>query len=146
MRVHALIKALAVAATITASAVAAQARAEPSADDRAAFKALVQQQLDAFRRDDAAGAYSHAAPGIRQMFPSPDIFMTMVREAYPPVYRSQSVAFGEVVEGPLGPMEKVYLTAADGSGWIALYSFQKQADGSWKISGCQLLKDEAPTI
>lgn len=145
MRVPALITALAVAATITASAIA-PARAEPSADDRAAFKALVQQQLDAFRRDDAAGAYSHAAPGIRQMFPSPDIFMTMVRQAYPPVYRSQSVAFGEVVDGPLGPMEKVYLTASDGSGWIALYSFQKQADGTWKISGCQLLKDEAPTI
>ena len=145
MRVPALITALAVAATITASAIA-PARAEPSADDRAAFKALVQQQLDAFRRDEAAGAYSHAAPGIRQMFPSPDVFMTMVRQAYPPVYRSQSVAFGEVVDGPLGPMEKVYLTASDGSGWIALYSFQKQADGTWKISGCQLLKDEAPTI
>lgn len=145
MRVRCLISAAAIAAAVSASALS-PVQAEPSSADRADFKALVQQQLDAFRRDDGAAAYSHAAPGIRRMFPTPDIFMTMVRQAYPPVYRSQSVVFGEVVEGPLGPMEKVYLTAADGSGWIALYSFEKQADGTWKISGCQLLKDEAPTI
>ncbi len=133
-------------ALIFASFAALPARAEPSDADKMAFKALVQEQLQAFRQDDAGAAYSRAAPGIQRMFPSPDSFMTMVREAYPPVYRSDSVAFGEVVQGPSGPMEKVYITAADGSNWIALYSFEKQPDGTWKISGCQLVKDTAPTI
>lgn len=125
---------------------AGPALAEPSSSDREAFKALVQGQLQAFRNDDGPAAYSRAAPGIQAIFPSPDAFMTMVRQAYPPVYRSATVAFGEVIDGPAGPMEKVYLTAADGSNWIAVYSFEKQPDGSWKISGCQLLKDNAPTI
>ncbi len=133
-------------ALILATMATLPARAEPSDADKTAFKALVQDQLQAFRQDDAGAAYSRAAPGIQRMFPSPDIFMTMVRQAYPPVYRSGSVAFGEVAEGPAGPMAKVYLTAADGSNWIALYSFEKQPDGSWKISGCQLVKDNAPTI
>jgi len=122
------------------------ALAEPSSADKQSFKALIQDQLQAFRNDDGVAAYGYAAPGIQRIFPSPDAFMTMVRQAYPPVYRSSSVAFGEAVDGPNGPMAKAYLTAADGSNWIAVYSFEKQADGSWKISGCQLLKDEAPTI
>ncbi|MBZ9935492.1 DUF4864 domain-containing protein [Mesorhizobium sp. BR1-1-16] len=137
------------AAVLTAFLIAAlplAALAEPSSADKDAFKSLVQGQLQAFRKDDAATAYGKAAPGIQRMFPSPDLFMTMVRQAYPPVYRSSSVAFGEVADGPAGPMEKVYLTAADGTNWIALYTFEKQADGSWKISGCQLVKDNAPTI
>ena len=120
--------------------------ADPSSADQSAFKTLVQDQLQAFRQDDAGAAYSRAAPGIQRMFPSPDRFMSMVRQAYPPVYRSGSVAFGEMADGPVGPMAKVYLTAADGSNWIALYTFEKQPDGSWKISGCQLVKDNAPTI
>jgi len=70
----------------------------------------------------------------------------MVRSAYPPVYRPASVAFGAVETGAAGPMAKVYLTDADGNGWVALYSFERQADGTWKISGCRLLKDTAPTI
>ncbi|HWJ71780.1 MAG TPA: DUF4864 domain-containing protein [Kaistia sp.] len=137
------------AAVLTAFLIAAlpmAAAAEPSSADKDAFKSLVQGQLQAFRQDDAAAAYGNAAPGIQRMFPSPDLFMTMVRQAYPPVYRSSSVAFGEVADGPAGPMEKVYLTAADGTNWIALYTFEKQPDGSWKISGCQLVKDNAPTI
>lgn len=133
-------------ATFLIAAMPAAAWAEPSGADKDTFKALVQGQLQAFRQDDATAAYDRAAPGIQRMFPSPDIFMSMVRQAYPPVYRSATVAFGEVVEGPAGPMEKVYLTAADGTNWIALYTFEKQADGSWKISGCQLVKDNAPTI
>lgn len=122
------------------------ALAEPSDGDKAAFKALVSEQIAAFKRDDGAAAYSKAAPGIQAMFPSPEQFLGMVRQAYPPVYRPSTIAFGEVADTPAGPVEKVYITAADGTNWIALYRFQKQPDGSWKISGCQLLKDTAPTI
>ncbi len=134
------------AAILGTALFALPAFAEPSSADRSAFKALVEGQLQAFRQDDAAAAYGSAAPGIQRMFPSPDIFMSMVRQAYPPVYRSGSVAFGEVVDGPVGPMEKVFITAADGTNWVALYTFERQADGRWKISGCQLVKDNAPTI
>lgn len=110
------------------------------------WKAIVRGQLDAFEHDDAAAAYGYASPGIQAIFPSPDIFLGMVRQAYPPVYRPGSVSFGAIEAGPTGPVAKVYLTDSEGAGWIALYSFERQADGSWKISGCRLLKDSAPTI
>jgi hypothetical protein len=120
--------------------------AEPSAADKGALKQIVRGQLDAFQRDDGAAAYRYAAPGIQRMFPSPDIFIGMVRQAYPPIYRPRTVAYGEIADSPIGLLQKVYVTGPDGSNWIAVYRFEKQPDGSWKIAGCTLIKDTAPTI
>ncbi|WP_029073911.1 DUF4864 domain-containing protein [Kaistia adipata] len=120
--------------------------AEPSAAERGALKQIVQGQLDAFQRDDGVAAYGYAAPGIQRLFPSPDIFLGMVRQAYPPIYRPRSVAYGEIADSPIGLLQKVYVTGPDGSNWIAVYRFEQQPDGSWKIAGCTLIKDTAPTI
>ncbi|WP_244287861.1 DUF4864 domain-containing protein [Labrenzia sp. 011] len=30
------------------------------------------------------------------------------------------------------------MTGPQGRNWLALYSFEKQEDGSWRISGCYL--------
>lgn len=122
---------------------AARAADAPTASE---WQGLVRGQIDAFEHDDAAKAYGFASPGIRAVFPSPDIFLGMVRQGYPPVYRPGSVSYGSLEMGASGPMARVYLTDSDGTGWIALYTFERQADGSWKISGCRLLKDSAPTI
>jgi Domain of unknown function (DUF4864) len=65
------------------------------ADDLAAAQSVIRAQEQAFGRDDAAAAYSYAAPEIRERFPDAEIFMSMVREAYTPVYRHKSFEFGE---------------------------------------------------
>jgi hypothetical protein len=118
----------------------------PTAPAPAEWQSVVKGQIEAFKRDDGPAAYGFAAPGIQAMFPSPDIFLGMVRKAYPPVYRPSSIAFGEMTQTDRGPAARVFLTAADGTNWIALYRFEQQPDGSWKISSCQLLKDTAPSI
>ena len=105
-----------------------------------ALRSLVEKQLQAFRADDAAAAYALASPAIREMFPTADIFIGMVRQGYPPVYRPRSFAFGEASDGVTGPELSVRLDDADGVGWTATYSFQRQPDGSWAISGCRLVK------
>ena len=98
------------------------------------------EQEEAFRRDDAATAYSYAAPSIRQMFPQADVFMSMVQRAYTPVYRHKSFEFGETkVEGSwIG--QRVHIVDANGEAWEALYTLEQQPDGSYKITGCSLLK------
>jgi hypothetical protein len=55
-------------------------------DDVAAAQSVIRSQVEAFGRDDAAAAYSYAAPANREMFPQADIFMYMVQHSYPPVY------------------------------------------------------------
>jgi hypothetical protein len=83
---------------------------------------------------------------IQGLYPSVDAFMAMVRNQYPPVYRPQSVTFGEVLVTPTGHLQKVYLVGPDGQNYVAVYSMQRQPDGSWRINGCALVKDEAEAI
>ena len=52
------------------------------ADDVATAQSVIRAQEQAFSRNDAAAAYSYAAPEIRQLFPEADIFMQMVQRTY----------------------------------------------------------------
>jgi Domain of unknown function (DUF4864) len=111
-----------------------------AADDVATAQGVITSQAEAFSRDDAAAAYSYAAPAIREMFPQADIFMFMVQHSYAPVYRHRSFEFGEArVEG--GKVaQRVHIVDANGEAWEALYTLEREADGSLKIIGCVLLK------
>ena len=111
-----------------------------AADDVAAAQTVIRSQVEALGRDDAATAYSFAAPAIRDMFPQADIFMDMVRRSYAPVYRHKSFEFGEarVSHGQIA--QRVHIIDAEGVLWEALYTLEEQPDGSVKIIGCVLLK------
>ena len=110
------------------------------ADDVATAQGVIRAQEQAFSRDDAAAAYSHAAPEIRQLFPQADIFMQMVRQGYAPVYRHRSFEFGEarVTGGHIA--QRVHIVDDNGEAWEAMYTLEVQSDGSLKITGCSLLK------
>ena len=111
-----------------------------AADDIVAAQNVIRSQEQAFSRDDAAAAYSFAAPQIRRIFPNADIFMSMVQNGYAPVYRHRSFEFGEArVEGEW-VAQRVHIVDENGQGWEALYTLEQQADGSFKITGCTLLK------
>ena len=111
-----------------------------AADDVAAAQSVIRSQEQALGHDDAAAAYSYAAPAIRQLFPEADIFMFMVQNSYAPIYRHKSFEFGEarVADGNIA--QRVHIVDADGEAWEALYTVEKQPDGSLKITGCSLLK------
>jgi hypothetical protein len=117
--------------------LAAPARA---GDDVAAAQSIIRAQVDAFGRDDAATAYSYAAPAIRSMFPQADIFIGMVKQRYAPVYRHRSFEFGEAKVSDGRIAQRVHIVDADGEAWEALYTLEQQPDGSVKITGCVLLK------
>jgi hypothetical protein len=109
-------------------------------DDVAAAQSVIRSQAEAFGRDDAAAAYSYAAPAIRDMFPQADIFMAMVQRSYAPVYRHKIFGFGEArVEGGW-IAQRVHIVDANGEAWEALYTLEQQPDGSLKVTGCSLLK------
>ena len=111
-----------------------------AADDVAAAQSVIRSQAEAFGRDDAAAAYSYAAPAIHDMFPQADIFLFMVQRSYAPVYRHKSFEFGEarVADGQIA--QRVHIVDADGGAWEALYTLEQESDGSLKIIGCVLLK------
>ena len=111
-----------------------------AADDVATARGVISSQAEAFSRDDAATAYSYAAPAIREMFPQTDIFMYMVQNSYPPVYRHKSFEFGEARAADGRIAQRVHIIDANGEAWEALYTLEQQPDGSLKITGCSLLK------
>ncbi|MBR0737504.1 DUF4864 domain-containing protein [Bradyrhizobium liaoningense] len=128
------IAALLVAVSLIFSSAAAHA------DDVSIAQGVIRAQEQAFARDDAAAAYSHAAPAIKEIFPAPDIFMSMVQNGYAPVYRHKSFEFGDSkIEGGW-IAQRVHIVDANGDAWVALYTLEQQADGSYKITGCSLLK------
>ncbi|MBB4381902.1 protein of unknown function [Bradyrhizobium sp. Rc3b] len=128
------IAALLVALSIAFNPISARA------DDVATAQGVIRAQEQAFARDDASAAYSFAAPAIREIFPAPDIFMAMVQSGYAPVYRHKSFEFGESkIEGGW-IAQRVHIVDANGEAWEALYTLEQQADGSYKITGCSLLK------
>lgn len=142
-RMPALARLLAALAIILATALPAVADgAAPSP----AIRSVIEGQIDAFRHGDGAAAYALAAPAIRQVFPSVDAFMGMVRRQYQPVYRPRSFAFGALLQSPNGPQQEVFVVGPDGTPWIALYTLQRQPDGTWKINGCVLVRDDYPAV
>lgn len=130
MRIAALVAAIAIAFSPLAA----------RADDVSAAQGVIRAQEQAFVHDDAATAYSYAAPAIKQIFPAPEIFMAMVQNGFAPVYRHKSFEFGDgKVEGS-SVAQRVHIIDADGEAWEALYTLEQQADGSYEITGCSLLK------
>ena len=110
--------------------------------DRAAIRAVVEQQLAAFQRDDGGTAFGFASPMIQQQFQSPDNFMRMVRTGYQPVYRPREVQFGAIVAVDGVIDQRVELVGPDGAPALAHYVMQRQPDGSWRINGCFLTASE----
>jgi hypothetical protein len=111
-----------------------------AADDVANAQSVIRAQEQAFTRNDAAAAYSYAAPQIRKRFPQAEIFMYMVQNSYAPVWRHKSFEFGEARTEGKWVAQRVHIVDADGEAWEALYTLEQQADGSFRITGCSLLK------
>ena len=111
-----------------------------AADDVAAAQRIISSQVEALGHDDAAAAYSFAAPAIKDMFPQAGIFLSMVQRSYAPVYRHRSFEFGEARAADGQIAQRVHIIDADGVPWEALYTLEHEPDGSLKISGCVLLK------
>ena len=129
--------ALLLVCTLFASAVQA---APLNVADEKSVRSVVEGQLAAFASDDAAKAYSFAAPNVREA--TGGSAANFVREGYPVVYRPASVAFLKP-EGHAGEaVQRVQLQDAKGDSWLAVYTLQRQKDKSWRISGCVVLENK----
>jgi hypothetical protein len=111
-----------------------------TAADMAAIRGVIHRQIDAFRRDDAQGAFALVSPGQQQAFGTPERFLDTVRMAYRAVYRPSAVAFLELVVMGGDVVQPVQVTDRSGAVWVAYYAMQRQRDGSWRTHGCHLVQ------
>ena len=106
-------------------------------------QAIVQRQLDAFARDDAAAAFALASSAIRMQFRTAENFLNVVKARYQPVYRHRVAFFTgtQRIDGLI--VQSVRLTDADDRVWVALYRLKQEGDGQWRILGCELVETKS---
>ncbi|UWR03522.1 DUF4864 domain-containing protein [Ruegeria conchae] len=109
----------------------------------AEIEANISAQIQAFKADDFATAFTFASPNIQRLFGDPDNFGVMVRRGYPMVWRPAEVRFLELREISGALWQKVMIT--DGDGRVHLLDYQMiRQEGRWKINGVQLLGNSDP--
>jgi len=125
------------AATLLALPAMAQEAPRPE------IEGVIQNQIDAFLRDDFDTAFTYASPNIKQLFGTPDRFGMMVRQGYPMVWRPADVRYLELetIDGRL--WQKVMITDAAGVVHVLGYQMIETAEG-WQINGVQVL--QAPQV
>jgi hypothetical protein len=142
----AFVRRLTVIAVVLVGAVAAQADDAIAPADGAAIQQVIQGQMNAFKVDDWNAAFAYAAPSIQTKFGSSQVFSQMVTQAYQPVYRPRGVEFRELKASEFGPTQEVHVIGPDGLSYLAYYTMEKQADGTWRISGCYLVRTDDQSV
>ncbi len=103
-----------------------------------AAQGTIDAQIKAFLNGDNAAAYDHAAPSIKQIFPTLESFMAMVTGAYQPVYRPRDFSFGQAREEGAVIFQQVLIIGPDGKNYEAFYTLELQPDGRYRITGVSL--------
>ena len=102
------------------------------------IEATITAQIDAFKMDDFARAFSFASPGIQSFFGSSDRFGSMVRNGYPMVWRPGDVEYLELRDVSGNLWQRVKIIDQSGRTHVLDYQMIRTQTG-WKINGVQLL-------
>lgn len=127
--------ALAVTLGFTAiSPLSAQVARDP------AIESTIQNQFDAFVKNDVTTAFSFASPNIKGLFGSPENFGRMVENGYPMVWRPSNVTYLELREVAGQLWQRVMVTDQAGRTHLLDYQMVQTPDG-WQINAVQLLPE-----
>jgi len=108
------------------------------ADEQTDIQNTISNQLEAFASDDFTEAFTHASPGIKDIFGSVDNFSRMVKKGYPMVWRYNNFQFLKLEETPQGYFQIVRITDKKDELFLLKY-FMKNISGIWKISGVTII-------
>lgn len=111
----------------------------PVAAQEVPIQDTIRAQIDAFKADDFARAFTFASPTIHQMFGTPDNFGRMVKDGYPMVWHPSQVDMMDLrtVGGAL--WQRVRVTDLKGQSYLLDYQMIQGPDG-WLINAVQMQK------
>lgn len=109
-----------------------------SDDDKdMAIRETILLQIEAFANNEPEQAWAFASEGIKNRFGSPQVFVDMVRQAYPAVHRATAIEFTERVPHGAFEIQVVRLQGPEGKRWDAYYRMVR-IEGVWKIAGVRV--------
>ena len=109
------------------------------ADERADIQSTISDQLRAFASDNFIEAFTHASPGIKDIFGTVENFSYMVKKGYPMVWRYNNFEFLNLEETPQGYSQIVRITDQNDKLFLLKY-YMKNVAGIWKISGVSIIE------
>ena len=109
------------------------------ADEKANIQSTISDQLRAFASDNFIEAFTHASPGIKDIFGTVENFSNMVKKGYPMVWRYNNFEFLNLEETPQGYYQIVRITDQNDKLFLLKY-FMKNVAGIWKISGVSIIE------
>jgi len=110
-----------------------------AADEQTDIQNTISNQLKAFAVDDFSEAFTHASPGIKDIFGSVENFSTMVKKGYPMVWRYDNFQFLKLEETLQGYSQTVRITDKKNELFLLKY-FMTNISGIWKISGVSIIE------
>lgn len=115
----------------------------PTAQEWAEIRQVIQNQLDAFARDDGEASYALAAPSVKERFPTPEAFNKMVRDNYSPIYNPREIKFltPSIIQGRI--MQGIQFLSDENQLLLAVFTVERQEDMTWKIKACSLMPIES---
>lgn len=116
---------------------ASQSFASDDNDEVAEIHDTILRQIEAFANNDGEQAWAYASEGIKRRFGSAQVFVEMVREAYPAVHSATQIEFTESVPHGIFHVQIVKLKGPDGKSWDAYYRMI-QVEDIWKVAGVRL--------
>jgi len=109
------------------------------ANEKADIQSTISDQLRAFASDNFIEAFTHASPGIKDIFGTVENFSNMVKKGYPMVWRYNNFEFLNLEETPQGYSQIVRITDQNDKLFLLKY-FMKNVAGIWKISGVSIIE------
>ena len=109
------------------------------ADEKADIQSTISDQLKAFASDNFIEAFTHASPGIKDIFGTVENFSNMVKKGYPMVWRYNNFEFLNLEETPQGYSQIVRITDQNDKLFLLKY-FMTNVAGIWKISGVSIIE------
>ncbi len=100
---------------------------------------IISEQILAFRQNNAEEAYSFASNFIKSKFPSPSIFMSMVKGSYPMIWNPQKFKFIEQRRHASNIIQRVVFTDEDDNLFFFDY-LMLQSEETWVIHGVYLVQ------
>ena len=114
------------------------APSRPAPAQEGPIRNTIQSQIEAFRADDFARAFTYASPTIKRLFGTPENFGAMVRNGYPMVHRPAEVQMGELREIAGNLWQRVRIVDQAGRAWALDYMMIETPEG-WQINAVQIL-------
>ena len=108
-----------------------------ASDKDAEIRDTILRQIEAFANNDEEQAWAHASEGIKRRFGSSQVFVDMVREAYPAVHNATAIEFTQRVPHGAFEIQVVRLQGPEGKRWDAYYRMVL-TEGVWKVAGVRL--------